>query len=100
VLHDVVERLLRDPIEDLLDRERQAILERALDHDRQPDAALERRGMGLERSGQAVLLEVAGAQFEDERAHLGQRLALEVPQLRELRPGRSRVAVEQHLHRA
>ena len=40
--------------------------------------------MGLERADKAVLLEVAGPQLEDEGAHLGERLALEVAQLAEL----------------
>ena len=56
--------------------------------------------MRPERPDQAILLEVAGSQLEDQRPHLGERLALEVAQLAELRPGRRRVAVEQHLHRA
>ena len=47
VLDDVVERLLGDPVEDLLDRERQALREVALDDDRQADPALERGGVGL-----------------------------------------------------
>ena len=45
VLDDVVERFLRDPVEDLLDRQRQALLERALDDDRQAEPALERGRM-------------------------------------------------------
>ena len=100
VLDDVVERLLRDPVEDLLDGERQPLVERALDDDRQPDPTLERRGVGAQRAGQAVLLEVAGPELEDQRAHLGQRLALEVAELGELAARRIDVAVEQQLHRA
>ena len=53
--------------------------------------------MGLERADQAVLLEVAGPELEDQRAHLGERLALELAELGQLRPRRVRVAVEQHL---
>ena len=90
VLDDVVERLLRDPVEDLLDRQRQALVERALDDDRQADPALERGRVRPQRAGQPVLLEVARAELEDERAHLGQRLALEVAQLDELGPGGGR----------
>ena len=56
--------------------------------------------MGPERPDQAVLLEVAGPELEDQRPHLGERLALEVAQLSQLRPGRRRVAVEQELDRA
>ena len=41
-----------------------------------------------------------GPELEDQRPHLGQRLALEVAQLGELRPGRLRIAVEQQLDRA
>ena len=101
VLDDVVERLLGDPVEHLLDRQRQPVLEVALDDDRQAEPALQRRGVGLERTHQAVLLEVAGAQLEDQRAHLGQRLAL---QLAELGRAGSRAAsgsvLEQQLDRA
>ena len=96
VLDDVVERLLGDPVEGLLDRQRQALVERALDDDRQPDPALERRRVGLERADQPVLLEVAGPELEDQRPHLGERLALEVAQLGRAgpgpRPGRGRAA--------
>ena len=53
VLDDVVERLLGDPVEDLLDRERQPLLERALDDDRQADPALERGRVGPQRRGPA-----------------------------------------------
>ena len=97
VLDDVVERLLGDPVEDLLDRQRQPLVEVALDDDRQPDPALQGGAVGLEGTDQPVLLEVAGPQLEDERPHLGEGLALEVAQLAELRPRRGRVAVEQHL---
>ena len=100
VLDDVVERLLRDPVEDLLDGQREPLIERALDHDRQPDPALERGGVRPQRAGEPVLLEVAGTQLEDQRAHLGERLALEVAQLAELASGGVRVAVEQQLDRA
>ena len=61
VLDDVVERFLGDPVERLLDRQRQPLVEVALDDDRQPDPALERRRVGLERADQPVLLEVARA---------------------------------------
>ena len=101
VLDDVVQRLLGDPVEGLLDRQRQSLVaERALDHDRQADPALERRGVGLERAGQPVLFEVARTQLEDQRAHLGERLALEVAELAQLGPGGIDVAVEQQLDRA
>ena len=53
-----------------------------------------------QRAGQPVLLEVARPELEDQRAHLGERLALQLAQLGQLRPGRLRVAVEQHLDRA
>ena len=56
--------------------------------------------MGLDRADEPVLLEVAGAELEDQRAHLGERLALELAQLGELGPRRIGVAVEEHLHRA
>ena len=46
VLDDVVERLLGDPVEDLLGGERQPVLEVALDHDRQAEPALEGRAYG------------------------------------------------------
>ena len=52
------------------------------------------------RADEAVLLEVARAELEDQRPHLGERLALELAQLGELRPRRVGVAVEQHLDRA
>ena len=51
VLDDVVQRLLGDPVEDLLDRQRQPLVERALDDDRQPDPALERGGVRAQRAG-------------------------------------------------
>ena len=53
--------------------------------------------MGLERADQAVLLEVARPELEDQRAHLGERFALELAQLAELLARRRRVAVEQQL---
>ena len=56
--------------------------------------------MGPERPRQAVLLEVARAELEDEGAHLGQRLALELAELGQLGAGRLGVAIEQHLDRA
>ena len=84
VLDDVVERLLGDPVEHLLGRQRQPILEVALDDDRQPEPALQRRRVGLERADEAVLLEVARPKLEDQRAHLGEGLALELAQLAEL----------------
>ena len=55
--------------------------------------------MGPEGRQQAVLLEVARAELEDQRPHLGQRLALEVAQRRQLRLGRRRVAVDEELGR-
>ena len=58
------------------------------------------RGVGPQRAGQAVLLEVARSELEDQRAHLGQGLALEVAELGELAARRVDVAVEQQLHRA
>src|SRR5690349_20071090 len=61
VLDDVVERLLADPVEDLLEVQRKAVREVARDDDRQPDAALERGGVGPQRRQQAVLLDVARA---------------------------------------
>ena len=98
VLHDVVERLLGDAVQGLLDRQREPLVaERALDHDRQPDPALEGRGMGLERPSQAVLLEVPGPELEDERPHLREGLALQLAQLGHLGPGRLDVAVQQQL---
>ena len=54
VLDDVVERLLRDPVEDLLDLERQPLVDLAVDHDRQADPALQRRAVGAQRVNQPV----------------------------------------------
>ena len=70
----------------------------ALDDDRQPDPALERGGVRPERVDEAVLLEVARPQLEDQRPHLGEGLALEVAQLGELVRRARRIAVEQQLH--
>ena len=100
VLHDVVERLLGDAVEDLLGRQRQAVGQVALDDDRQPEPALEGRRVGLERAHEAVLLQVPGPQLEDQRPHLGEGLALQLAQLGQLLAGRVRVAVQQHLDRA
>ena len=61
VLDDVVERLLGDPVEDLLDLERQPLVSSLVDDDRQPDPALERGGVGPQRRQQPVVLEVARA---------------------------------------
>ena len=80
--------------------QRQPLVERALDHDRQPDPTLERGGMRPEGAGQAVLLQVAGPQLEDQRPHLGEGLALQLPELGELGPGGADIAVEEHLDRA
>ena len=80
VLHDVVERLLADPVEAVLDLVRQPLVELGLDDDRQPDPALDGRRLAPEGGHEPVLLEPAGAQLEDERAHLGERVALEVAQ--------------------
>ena len=65
-----------------------------------PEPALQRGRVGLERADEPVLLEVAGPQLEDQRAHLGQRLALQLAQLPELLAGAGRVAIEQQLDRA
>ena len=84
VLDDVVERLLGDPVQRLLDRRSAAARSgrsRPRPAARSDPAA---RRVGLEGADQAVLLEVAGAQLEDQRAHLGQGLALEVAELRQL----------------
>ena len=62
--------------------------------------ALERGRVRAQGAAQSVLLEVARPKLEDERAHLGQGLALQVAQLRHLGPGGGRIAVEQHLDRA
>ena len=84
---DVVERLLRDPVERLLDLDRKAFIELDLQDDREPDPALDRGDVRLERLLQAVALDRPWPQLEDERAHLGERLALELAQLREARLG-------------
>ena len=56
--------------------------------------------MGAQRPVEPVLLDVAGPQLEDQRAHLGKRFALEVAQLGQLGPRRVRIAVEQQLDAA
>ena len=61
VLDDVVQRLLGDPVERLLGVERRAVGEVPLHHDRQADAARQRRAVRPERLDQAVLLDVARA---------------------------------------
>ena len=97
VLDDVVERLLGDPVEDLLDRERQPLRQVARDDDREADPALERRRMGPQGGQQPVLLEVPGPQLEDQGPHLGQCLALEVAERGQLLAGRRRVAIDEEL---
>src|SRR6187397_1397491 len=77
VLDHVVESFLRDPVEDLLDRQRQPLVERALDHDRQAEPTLERGRVGPQRPAQAILLQVAGPELEDQCPHLREGLALE-----------------------
>ena len=97
MLHDVVERLLGDAVEDLLGGQRQPVRQVALDHDRQPQPTLQGAGMGLERAHQAVLLQVSRPELEDQRAHLGQGLALQVAQLRQLVARACRILLEEHL---
>ncbi len=53
--------------------------------------------MGPQGLEQAVVLEVAGPELEDQRPHLGERLALEVAQRAELLLRRRRVAVDEQL---
>ena len=48
-----------------------------------------------QRAGQPVALELGRAQPEDQRAQLGQRLAGQLADALELRPGRVGVAVQQ-----
>ena len=56
--------------------------------------------MRPQRLDQAVLLDVAGPELEDQRPHLGQRVALELAQRDELLGHLRRVLVEQELDRA
>jgi hypothetical protein len=53
--------------------------------------------VGPERPDQTVLLEVARPELEDQRAHLGEGLALEIPELGELGPRGLGIAIEEHL---
>src|SRR4029078_575055 len=99
VLDDVVEGFLRDPVQDLLDGQRQTLVKRALDTDRKPEPALERGGVGPQRPAQSVLFQGGRTKLEDQSAHLRASLALEVAQLGELGPGRLRIAVEEQFDR-
>ena len=84
VLDDVVERLLGDPVERLLDLDRRPLRQLGLDHDRQPDPPGQRRRVRAQRLDQAVLLDVARPELEDQRPHLGQGVALQLAQRDEL----------------
>ena len=97
MLDHVVERLLGDAVERLLDIQRQAIRQVGLQQDGEPDAALERRHMGPQRLDEPVALEARRPQLEQERAHLGERLTLELAQLLELLERRLAVPGQQHL---
>ena len=97
VLDDVVERLLTDPVEAVLDLVRQPLVELGLDDDRQPDPALDGGRLAPEGGHEPILLESAGPQLEDERAHLRKGVALEVTQGGEPHARRGRVLGEQQL---
>ena len=56
--------------------------------------------VGPDRLDQAVLLQVGGPQLEDERPHLGERLALQLPQLTQHLARGGRVAVHEQLDAA
>ena len=101
VLDDVVERLLGDPVEHLLDGQRQA-----LRRGRSRRRSAGRSGPGARRvwvlsaRTRPSCSRLPGPQLEDQRPHLGQGLALEVAQLdraaRAPRPGRgpSSISIE------
>ena len=84
VLDHVVEGLLGDPVAGVLVGDGQAILVAveaiSLEDDRQPGPALDRRGMGPQGMDEAVLLEAAWSQLEDERPHLCQGVLLKLAQ--------------------
>ena len=88
VLDHVVQRLGRDRIEVLLGLQGQRLGELGLDQDGQSHPALEGRRVRPQGLLQPVTLQAARPKLEDERAHLGQRLALELTQLVELLQGR------------
>ena len=94
MLHDVVQRLLGDPVERVLDLDRESLDAVGDDGDREPDPALERRGVRAQRADDAVLGEAARPELEDQRAHLGQGVALQLAEGGQLRPGLLRVARE------
>src|SRR5204862_7803552 len=67
---------------------------------RRPEPAVTGGGAGPQGAGAAVLCEVAGAELEAERAHLGERRALEVAKLGELAAGGVDIAIGEQLDRA
>ena len=88
VLDDVVEGLLRDPVEGLLDR--RAAAARRASHSTtigSPIRPWSAAAVGPQRADRPSCSRLPGPELEDQRPHLGQRLALEVAQLAELRRG-------------
>ena len=100
VLDHVVQGLLSDAVERVLDLDRQALGEVGLEEDRQADPALHRRRVGPQGMDQAVLLEAARPQLEDQCPHLGQGIPLQVAQDADLLGRRGRITAQQDLDAA
>ena len=97
VLHDVVDRLLRDPVERVFGRQRQAGQVGAdVESDHQAGSTLDRAEVLSKGGHEAILGETARPELEDQAAHLAEGLARERAQLVELGLDAGLVPFEEH----